>query len=151
MTLTEMINLYNTLTAANGYIVGFILDHLLYYIKFDGHLPASILKFDRASSKRGGMAKVRVRLNAATRKEFVASGKAFCLGTDELLMTDDKYNRGERFERIITERLTGSEWVKDSIPFNVAGDIELNGEQIQVKFDSAELTNEKMLTRVLTA
>ena len=31
MTLTEMINLYNALSAADGYIVGFILNHLLYY------------------------------------------------------------------------------------------------------------------------
>jgi len=148
MTLNEMVALYNTLTAADGYIVGFILNHLLYYVQFDGHLPAEILKFDRASSKRGGMAKVRVRLGADFRKAMVANGQAVLLGAENLLLTADKYNKGERFERIITETLTATEWVKDSIPFNVAGDIELNGRQIQVKFDDAELTNEKILKRV---
>lgn len=148
MTLTEMINLYNALTAADGYIVGFILNHLLYYVKFDGHLPTEILKFDRASSKRGGMAKVRVRLGSEIRKALVANGQAVLMGTENLLMTEDRYNKGERFERIITETLTATEWVKDSIPFNVAGDIELNGQQIQIKFDDAELTNEKTLRRV---
>ena len=148
MTLTEMINLYNALTAADGYIVGFILNHLLYYVRFDGHLPTEILKFDRASSKRGGMAKVRVRLSADVRKALVANGQAALIGSETMLMTADKWNKGERFERIITETLTTETWVKDSVPFNVAGDIELNGQQIQIKFDDAELTNEKTLRRV---
>jgi len=148
MTLTEMINLYNALTAADGYIVGFVLNHLLYYVRFDGHLPTEILKFDRASSKRGGMAKVRVRLGSEIRKALVANGRAVLMGSETMLMTADKWNKGERFERIITETLTATEWVKDSIPFNVAGDIELNGQQIQIKFDDAELTNEKTLRRV---
>jgi hypothetical protein len=148
MTLTEMIALYNTLTAADGYIVGFILNHMLYYVAFDGHLPTEILKFDRASSKRGGMAKVRVRLGSDFRKAMVANGKAILIGAEDLLLTADKYNKGERFERIITETLTTETWVKDSVPFNVAGDIELNGKQIQVKFDDAELTNEKTLKRI---
>lgn len=148
MTLTEMINLYNTLTAADGYIVGFILNHLLYYVQFEGHLPTEILKFDRASSKRGGMAKVRVRLGSDIRKALVESGKATLLGSETLILTHDKWNKGERFERVITETLTATQWVKDSIPFNVAGDIELNGQQIQIKFDDAELTNEKTLKRV---
>lgn len=148
MTLTEMINLYNALTAADGYIVGFVLNHLLYYIKFDGHLPTEILKFDRASSKRGGMAKVRVRLGVDFRKAMVANGQAVLMGSETLLMTADRWNKGERFERIITETLTAETWVKDSVPFNVAGDIELNGQQIQIKFDDAELTNEKTLMRI---
>lgn len=148
MTLNEMITLYNALSAADGYIVGFILNHLLYYVRFDGHLPTEILKFDRASSKRGGMAKVRVRLGADFRKAMVANGTAVLMGAEDLLFTADKWNKGERFERIITETLTTEKWVKDSVPFNVAGDIELNGKQIQIKFDDAELTNEKTLKRI---
>ena len=149
MTLTEMINLYNELSVADGYIVGFILNHLLYYVRFDGHLPTEILKFDRASSKRGGMAKVRVRVASEIRKAMVANGQAVLLGSEELLNTADKWNKGERFERVITETLTAETWVKDSVPFNVAGDIELNGKQIQIKFTDAELTNEKTLRRLV--
>ena len=148
MTLNEMITLYNTLSAADGYIVGFVLNHLLYYVQFDGHLPTEILKFDRASSKRGGMAKVRVRIASEIRKAMVANGQAVLLGSEELLNTADKWNKGERFERVITETLTTEKWVKDSIPFTVAGDIELNGKQIQIKFTDAELTNEKTLRRI---
>ena len=60
----------------------------------------------------------------------------------------DKYNKGENFERIITELLTGETWVKDSVPFNVAGDIVVNGENIQIKFDGAEITNERLLKKL---
>lgn len=148
MTLNEMINLYNTLSVADAYIVGFILNHLLYYVRFEGHLPTEILKFDHASSKRGGMAKVRVRLSSQFRHEMVTNGQAILLGDESLILTPDKYNKGERFERVITETLTATAWVKDSVPFNVAGDIELNGKQIQVKLDNAELTNEKTLKRI---
>ena len=151
MTLIEMITAYNRLSAADAYIFGFIVNHLLYYIRFDGHLPTELLKFDRASSKKGGMAKVRVKATSAIKQALIASGKAVLLGTASILDTDDKYNKGERFEKIITELLTDEEWHKDSIPFTDAGDIELNGKQIQIKLDQAELTNEKMLQRILTA
>ena len=151
MTLNEMITTYNAFSAADAYIFGFIVNHLLYYIRFDGHLPTELLKFDRASSKKGGMAKVRVKATSAVKQALIASGKAVLLGAASILDTDDKYNKGERFERVITERLTGEEWHKDSIPFTEAGDIEYGGKQIQIKLDQAELTNEKILTKILAA
>ena len=151
MTLTEMITTYNKLSAADSYIFGFIVNHLLYYICFDGHLPESLLKLGRASSKRGGAAKVRVRASAEIKRAFVESGKAILLGSESLLDTNDKYNKGDRFERLITETLTGEKWYKNSTPFTKAGDIELNGKQVQVKMNDAELTNENTLRRFLAA
>ena len=147
MTRNEMINRYNALAVATAYIVGFILNGMLYYT-MSAHIADDFLKFDRMSSKRGGWAKIRVKLTSADRKALVACGKAIMIGSAELLDTDDKYNKGERFERIITETLTSETWVKDSTPFNVAGDITLNGEQVQIKFDGAELTNERTLMRM---
>lgn len=147
MTRNEMINRYNTLAVAAAYIIGFVLDGMLYYTK-STHIADAYLKFDRMSSKRGGWAKIRVKLTSADRKALVACGKAIMIGSASLLDTDDKYNKGERFERIITESLTGEKWVKDSVPFNVAGDITLDGEEVQIKFDGAELTNERTLMRM---
>jgi hypothetical protein len=147
MTRNEMIARYNALAAATAYIVGFVLDGLLYYT-MSAHIADEFLKLDRMSSKRGGWAKIRVKLTASDRKGLVMGGKAVLIGSAELLNTTDKYNKGERFERIITETLTGETWVKDSVPFNVAGDITLNGEEVQIKFDGAELTNEKTLMRM---
>lgn len=147
MTRNEMINRYNALAVATAYIVGFILDGMLYYT-MSAHIADEFLKMDRMSSKRGGWAKIRVKLTSADRKALVACGKAVMIGSADLLNTADKYNKGERFERVITETLTGETWVKDSVPFNVAGDITLNGQEVQIKFDGAELTNEKTLMRM---
>ena len=146
MNRNEMINRYNALSASTAYIIGFVLNGLLYYT-MSAHINPDFLKYDRMSSKRGGWAKIRVRLSSADRKALVECGRAVLLGSAELL-ADTKYNKGECFERVITESLTGEQWVKDSVPFNVAGDITLNGEQVQIKFDGAELTNEKMLMRI---
>ena len=147
MTREEMIARYNALSAAAAYIVGFVFEGMLYYI-MSAHINPDFLKLDRMSSKRGGWAKIRVKLTAADRKALVACGKATLIGAADLLNTADKYNKGERFERVITETLTGETWVKDSVPFNVAGDITLNGQEVQIKFDGAELTNEKTLRRI---
>ena len=147
MTRNEMIDRYNALAVATAYIIGFVLNGSLYYIQ-SAHIADEFLKLDRMSSKRGGWAKIRVKLTAADRKALVACGKAMLIGSADLLNTDDQYNKGERFERIITETLTGETWVKDSVPFNVTGDITLNGEEVQIKFDGAELTNERTLMRM---
>lgn len=147
MTRNEMIDRYNTLAVATAYIIGFILDGMLYYT-MSAHIADEFLKLDRMSSKRGGWTKIRVKLTSADRKALVECGKAVLIGSADLLNTADKYNKGERFERVITETLTGETWVKDSVPFNVAGDITLNGQEVQIKFDGAELTNEKTLMRI---
>ena len=146
MTRNEMIARYNTLSAATAYIIGFVLNGMIYYT-MSAHIADEFLKFDRMSSKRGGWAKIRVKLSSADRKALVELGKAVLLGSAELLL-DEKYNKGECFERVITETLTDETWVKDSVPFNVAGDITLNGEQVQIKLDGAELTNERTLMRM---
>jgi len=147
MTRNEMINRYNALSAATAYLIGFILNGMIYYT-MSAHIADQFLKLDRMSSRRGGWAKIRIKLSSADRKGLVESGKAVLIGAASMLETNDQYNKGERFERIITETLTDEKWVKDSVPFNVAGDITLNGEQVQIKFDGAELTNERTLMRM---
>ena len=104
-------------------------------------------KLDRASSKRGGFAKIRIKLTSKDRAEL--SLTAELIGAESLLTADAKHNKGENFERELTERWTAETWVKDSVPFNVAGDIVVNGENVQVKLDGAELTNEKILGRLI--
>ena len=147
MTREEMISRYTALAAAHKYIVGFVANGNLYYTTYTGMIADELLKLDRASSKKGGMLKIRVRLSAKIKGMLIAADKAVLVGGAELLDTNDKYNKGERFERIITELLTGESWKKDSVPFWKAGDIQLNGEEIQIKLDQAELTNERTLAK----
>ena len=149
MTREEMIKAYTEMAAAHKYLVGFEYENRLWYVMEAGMIRDDMLKGDRAAQSKGGMLKVRVRLSAKLKAMLVHTGKAILLGAADLLNTNDKYNRGERFERLVTEQLAGETWVKDSIPFNVAGDIRLNGEEVQVKFDGAELTNERTLARAM--
>ena len=143
----EMANRYNRIAGAHKYIVGFVRRGFVYYVQLNFAELCQLLKDDHASSKRGGTLKLRVRVTAEQAIIFIHSGKAVRLCSVEELKADAKHNAGENFERIITETLTSELWVKDSVPFWVKGDINVNGEEIQIKLDGAELTNEKTLAR----
>ena len=146
MTMTEMKVAYCARSAAHKYALGFVFGGCLYVITLSFAELSRFFKLDRASSKRGGFAKIRIKLTSAERAELAKTAEL--LGTESLLTKDAKHNKGENFERELTERWTSETWVKDSVPFWVAGDIRVNGEEIQVKLDGAELTNEKLLSRL---
>ena len=147
MTKTEMENAYRALSASHVYALGFVCGGRLSAQKLSFAELSRYFKLDRASSKRGGFAKIRIKLTSADRAEL--SQTAEVLGAESLLTADPAHNKGENFERELTERWTAETWVKDSVPFNVAGDIVVNGENVQVKLDGAELTNEKILSRLM--
>ena len=146
MTKTEMMTAYERLSASHVYALGFVHGGLLYAQKLTFAELSAFFKLDRASSKRGGFAKIRIKLTASDRAEL--SLTAELIGAESLLTADASHNKGENFERELTERWTAETWVKDSVPFNVAGDLVLNGENVQVKLDGAELTNEKILAKL---
>ena len=146
MTMTEMKVAYCARSAAHKYALGFVFGGNLYVITLSFAELARFFKLDRASSKRGGFAKIRIKLTSAERAELAQTAEL--LGAEDLLTADPAHNKGENFERELTERWTSETWVKDSVPFWVAGDIRVNGEEIQIKLDGAELTNEKLLSRL---
>lgn len=148
MTMTEMMTAYNARSASHVYALGFTCGGNLYATKLSFAELSKFFKLDRASSKRGGFAKIRIKLTSKDRAEL--SLKAELIGAESLLTADPAHNKGENFERELTERWTAETWVKDSVPFNVAGDIVVNGENVQIKLDGAELTNEKILSRLMT-
>lgn len=148
MNREEMLTTYARHSAADAYILGFTHRGILYAIELP-ELPDAVLKLGRASSKRGGMAKIRVRVAKAEKLALIAMGAAV-IGTAEDLDADAKHNHGENFERIVTE-LNGQRWTKDSVPFWVAGDLNLNGRELQIKLDGAELTNERTLAKLAVA
>jgi hypothetical protein len=146
MTKEMMEALYENNSAAHIYALGFVLSNLLYVIKLSFSELRQYFKLDHMSSKRGGYAKIRIRLTAEDRK--VLSLKAEELGPAELVTNGPNKNQGDNFEKVITELWTDKRWVKDSTPFWIAGDIRVDGEEIQIKFDGAELTNERTLGRL---
>lgn len=62
------------------------------------------------------------------------------------MFKDSKYNRGEIFEKMVTE-LNGQEWEKDNVPFTDDGDLTVDGIAYQIKFEKATFTSEKQLAR----
>lgn len=146
MTFETMIALYDLLSASHLYILGFVFDEILYYAEFDLNGLKPFLKMDRASSARGGFAKIRVKMSAEQKRTLAKT--AIACGIADDLLKDSNHNRGENFERIITKMLTGKEWKKDSLSFNKGGDINWNGKNVQIKLDNAELTNEKILKKL---
>ena len=146
MTMNEMETRYNERSASHVYALGFVYERNLYAQKLSFAELSRFFKLDRASSKRGGFAKIRIKLTAKDRAELSATAEL--IGAEDLLMKDSTHNKGENFERELTERWTSENWVKDSVPFWVAGDIRVNGVEIQIKLDGAELTNEKILGKL---
>lgn len=141
----ELTTAYNKNSAAHSYWFGFILAGLLYVVAdMDFDALSAYFKNDRASSAKGGFRKVRIRATTADLKALLP--KAMLLGSAELL-NDSHWNKGEMFEKIITEQFAGEKWVKDSVPFFVDGDATINGVKVQIKLNGAELTNEKILAR----
>jgi len=146
MTHEEMVALYAARAAAHVYNLGFVHAGTLYGVELTFAELAAYFKADRASSNRGGYLKVRIRLHKADKLALLA--RATVLGTDADLRADAAHNAGENYERIVTEA-AGQRWVKDSVPFWVAGDLRVDGREVQVKLDGAELTNERTLSRLL--
>lgn len=144
MTLIQMQRRYNKHTAADMVWLGFVRNGNLYKVEFT-HLPRKYMRLTHESSARGGCRKIKIYIPADECDMLIRQGKAVCVGKETDLYADPFHNKGENFERIITEMYTNEKWVKDSIPFWVAGDIEFQGLQIQIKFNYAELTNEKTL------
>lgn len=148
MTMQTMLQYYNEKSAAHKYIVGFPHKENVYYVTLNWEELLKLLKKDRASSSRGGAMKARVYVSSDAKKSFLASGRAVrACSLSEI--TDSELNKGHAFEKVITELLTNTVWVRDNIPFYVQGDINVNGEEIQIKYTSAELTNEKTIARTM--
>lgn len=140
----EMFTNYEKFNKAEKYIIGFTHKKQIYMLMVD-HLNPDMITLESASKNQGKS--LRFRPKASHKAELVT--KAICLGAMEMLI-DSKYNKGEMFEKIITEHY-GQEWVKDTIPFYKQGDLNLNGIEIQIKFEKAALATSKTIDKLLAA
>ena len=143
--MMNLLTAYDKNSAAHTYYFGFIFAGLLYAVcGMTFEELTAYCKMDRASTAKGGFRKIRIRANHAELSALIPH--AMLIGSADML-NDSKWNKGEMFEKIITEMFTGEKWHKDSVPFFLAGDAVINGEAVQIKLNQAELTNEKILTR----
>ena len=142
MTKANMIKNYRKYSAADSYIVGFVSDKNLYMVEMDEIKPR-FLNVEVASRNQGENLRLRLKKN---HKAQLMKKNPICLGSADLLETE-KYNKGEIFEKIVTEYY-GQEWKKDTVPFWVQGDITVDGKEVQIKLDSATLMNTKQIKKL---
>lgn len=140
-----MLSDYESTTAAVKVALGFGIGQDAYLIHLPG-LRDTMVKLDHESSSHGGALKLRINLTAKVKAMLKANG-AVKVGTVSEVLAGRK-NAGEAFEKWYTER-AGQVWVKDSIPYYMDGDITVNGEKIQIKWENASLANEGTIRKAL--
>ena len=147
MDMNESIKGYENVKASAAYAIGFDFKGGLYMINTDTLTTIErALKVEKVATSKGAGEKIRIRFTNMIKACMIANRKAFRVGDASELEFDGMKNRGECFERWYYEK-HGREWHKDSTPFYVAGDINVGGVEIQIKFDGATLVTEKTLAR----
>lgn len=141
MTKEIMLAEYENYSAADSYILGFVYNKGLYMVEV-AEVALDILAVELASRNQGENLRLRIR---KAQKEALVENATLIGSADDLVA--DKYNRGEIFEKLVTEYF-GQTWEKDTVPFWVKGDITLGGKEVQIKLDGATMVNSKLLAKL---
>ena len=142
-----MINRYNEVAFTHNYIFGFNYKGNVYMVKTTSKVLAYVLKLDKAS--RGKGYSLRFKPNNKIREMLLAEGAELICSVEmfKSLVADSKYNKGEIFERLVTEWY-GQEWEKDNVPFTDDGDLTVDGIAYQIKYEQATFITEAQMMRM---
>ncbi len=144
--LLNLIDRYNTLAYTHNYIFGFYFGGNVYMAYANASMLPAILCLDKAS--RGQGMALRFCPNKDIKTALMPDAALLCSKQYfEDMLANSKYNKGELFERLVTEHF-GQVWHKDNVPFTEDGDVTANGVPYQVKFEKATFTNEKILAKM---
>ena len=144
MNKNTMIRQYRRFSAADGYVLGFEYKHTVSARMVDEIMPR-FMKVEKESSKKGGAQKLQLRITKNFKEQLIRKG-ATALGGTEILA--GQYNKGVEFERIISEMNGQTFRGKENVGFWIEGDLEIDGKQIQVKFNGAQIVVERTLHRL---
>lgn len=136
---------YEHFTAAQGYIVGFTQNGIVYGVKLD-KIPRRFTTIQKECSKAGGGYGLYINI-VSKKAQSELLKKAFVVGTLAEL-EDSIYNKGVMFEKMVYEYYGQEFRGKDNVPFYMAGDITLDGKEIQVKYLKARICYEKTLKKL---
>lgn len=142
-----LINFYNAHSFTHNYIFGVAFGGKVYAVNATAEALPYLLTVEKAS--RGAGLALRFKPNNAQRADLLAMGAKVLCSADyfNALVAGSKYNRGEIFEKLVTESY-GQHWEKDNIPFTQAGDIEVDGIAYQIKYEKATFINEAQMLRM---
>ena len=151
MTNAILINLLARLEKieyTHNYYMGFIANGLVY--AYTTKTLTTGIKLDKASSKNGGGYSIRYSPTKAEKTDLINSGICEVICTEKFFLetvADSKYNKGEVFEKLVTEKM-GLEWFKDNVRFDKGADIETNEIAYSVKFQKATIATEKTIINI---
>lgn len=138
---TLMMDVYDEHSAAHKYIFAFQVQGNYYMVTMD-HIPREWCKGNFTSTKNGLKYKLNMRPNKEQKMALVASG--ICEPLDPSFRSCHRY-KGWAFEKYLTEQIYNQEWHQDNTPFYEVGDIEVDGEQVQIKMEGAQIIVEYTL------
>lgn len=146
--LKKLIDNYNKLSFTHYYIYGFIYKNNLYMVKATAEIMPYILTIDKAS--RGAGYSLRFKPTIAQKTLLLAKGATLICSKEYFnsVVASNCYNKGENFEKIVTEQIFHQTWSKDNLPFTDGGDITDGTTAYQIKFEKATFINEKTLARL---
>lgn len=141
-----LINHYNNTSFTHNYIFGFTFKGNVYAVETTSEMLPYITMVDKAS--RGAGLALRFKPNTSIKLMLINKGAKVICSVEYFneVVASDKYNRGEVFEKMITES-KGQEWTKDNVPYTVDGDITVDGVAYQIKFEKATFINEAQMMR----
>lgn len=144
-TKENLLDRYNAHAYAHKYLLGFIYKKVVYLAHVDERDLLPLTSIGEAS--RGGLS-IRFRPTNETKASLLDRAERLCTASEfSAICATSKYNKGETFEKIVTERF-GQIWVKDSVPFWKGPDIVVNGIAYQIKFQEATFISEQALERI---
>lgn len=146
--LKNLFSIYERHAYTHNYIMGFVENGKVYMAFTTSAVVADTLTLDTAS--RGAGKSIRYKGTRADVRTLKAHALAvvFLCSVDYLEAVartlGKQVNRGAAFEKLVTEYF-GQTWVKDSVPFTEAGDLEVDGIAYQIKYKNATFANERQL------
>lgn len=138
----KMIQFYKNTAFTHYYIFGYAYKKTVYMTITTSEVLSEIISLDKAGHNEG-MA-IKFKPNNAQKLMLMSINSEVICSEEylESLFRESKYNRGEIFEKIITEKF-GQTWEKDNIPYTKDGDITVNGIAYQIKYQKATFLTEK--------
>lgn len=145
--MKNLIDRYNKVSYTHNYIFGFTDRDNVYMTFTDESMLPYVCMLDK-SSRNCGYA-LRFKPNKSQKEILKMAGARLMCSVEYFnsICADSKYNRGEVFEKLVTEKFDQT-WKKDHVPFTEAGDIEINGVAYQIKFEKATFCNEKSIANL---
>lgn len=143
---------YLKTSGADYTLWGFSHNGMVYAFVLNYDLTADRIRLTRESTKKGGAEKIALKkLTDVQRQALIAGGQATLICTEKYLKEQAEIyglNMGMAFEQVISLRAGQGLYKKgDKRGYWECGDVEINGKQVQIKYEAASLASEPTIEK----